>query len=148
MARRQETGGGLSTAEYLERQEVRMHLRNLQEMHNNAYKQRKDKWFEKNPEQQYFSPTLEETRKDCRLEEWLWYFVSRIFDRTPQQRFQDERHPSYGWNHKSNVHSIEEPCKEGCRFWNKEGRIEDIEVLEDYKDYNRYQEVFNVWSEQ
>lgn len=120
-------------------------MKQLQTNYITAYKARKKKWFEKHPDQQWFNPTLEETRRDCRLEEWLWYLTERIFSRTPEQRYQDERAPDYGWNHKSNVHSIDEPCKEGCRFWPEEGRIEDIEILQDYKEYDRYEEVLKIW---
>lgn len=68
-----------------------------------------------NLHQQFFSPTPEETRIDTELQEWLWYFFCRIFDRTSEERYPDEKHHSYGWNHKSNVHAIEEPYKEGCK---------------------------------
>jgi hypothetical protein len=67
-----------------------------------------------------------------------WYFIDCIFSRTLEQHHQDERNPEYGWNHKSDIHCIEESCREGCRFWQKEGRIESLEILEDYKDYQEY----------
>jgi hypothetical protein len=144
--RQQETGGKLSTAEYLERQEAKTILEQLRTQHNIAYNRRKDKWLENNQGQQYFSPTLDETRRDCRLEEWVWYFIYRIFSRTPEQRYQDERTPDYGWNHISDIHGIIEPCLEGCRFRSEEGRIEDIEVLKDYEKFDRYNEVKGIWT--
>lgn len=123
-------------------------LQQLRTNHLIAYRQRRDKWYAEHPNEQYFSPPLDETRKDMKLQEWVWHSISRIFNRSPEQRFQDEKRPSYGWNHLSDVHSVEGPCVEGCRFWSEEGRIEDTEVLNDYEKYNRYQEVLEIWTEQ
>lgn len=145
MTRRQDETG-LSPIEYQETQRAKILLEELRTNDLIAYRQRKEDWFKKHPEQQWFSPSLEETRRDTKLEEWIWYFVSRIFERTPEQKFKDEKHPSHGFGHYSNVHDPDEKCREGCRFWQDEGRIEDIEVLKDYEKYNGYEEVFNIWT--
>ncbi|MGH9953887.1 MAG: hypothetical protein ACRD5J_19905, partial [Nitrososphaeraceae archaeon] len=58
----------------------------------------------------YFNETYEEFVKECTLNEWcsISYSVyQRISSRTPEQRYQDEKNPTCGWNHKSDVHSIE-----------------------------------------
>jgi hypothetical protein len=38
-------------------------------------------------------------------------------------------------------------CLPGCRFYPPEGRIEDIEVLEDYRGFQQFDEVYNIWLE-
>ena len=52
-----------------------------------AYKQRRDKWLEEHPGEQYFNPTLEETRRDTELQEWVWYFIERVYGMTNEQRY-------------------------------------------------------------
>ncbi|HZD35628.1 MAG TPA: hypothetical protein VE130_10520 [Nitrososphaeraceae archaeon] len=137
---------GLNPVQYQETIYARSLLEQLRTNYIIAYKQRKDKWFRQHSDQQFFSPSLEETRRDTELQEWLWYFISRISERTPEQRYQDEKRRIHGWNHKSNSHGIDEPCVEGCRFWPDEGRIEDVEVLKDYEEYDRYEEVLEIWT--
>jgi hypothetical protein len=124
-----------------ETEEAKALLEKLRTNSRIAYQERKKKWFEEHPGQQYFTPSLEETRKDTKLEEWSWDFVECISSRTPEQRYQDRKCPDHGWNHLSKVHTIEEECKEGCRLWPKEGKIYALEILEDYKEYDRYDEV-------
>ena len=131
-----------------ESEEARALLQQLQSNYSIAYQQRRDNWFEKHPGEKYLNETHEEFVRDCTLDEWFWYFIDRIMSRTPEQRYEDERKPSYGWNHESEVHSIEDmECKEGCRFWPEEGRIEDTEVLENYKEYQHYETVRGIWEE-
>ena len=79
------------------------------------------------------------------MDEWFWYFIERITSRNPQQRYQDEKNPDYGWNHKSQVHTIDEECKAGCRFWPETGKIEDVEVREEYREYQDYEKVRKIW---
>lgn len=97
---------GLTAFEYQERQEAKALLEQLKTNYIIAYKERKRKWFEEHPDKHFFESTYEEFVRDCKLEEWLWYFISRIFDRTP----------------------------------------EDIEVLNDYKEYDRCEEVLEIWT--
>jgi hypothetical protein len=49
--------------------------------------------------------------------------------------------------HLSNVHGVEDPCIEGCRFYPEEGEVSALEILEDYKDYQGYDEVRSKWEE-
>ena len=79
------------------------------------------------------------------MDEWFWYFIKRVTTRTPQQRYQDEKNPDYGWNHSSKVHTIDEHCREGCRFWPEEGEISDLEVLQEYRNYQDYDMVKEAW---
>ena len=148
--RRRNNSNGISsdqplTPEQLEIEESRALLQQLHENYIKAYKRHKEKWIEEHPDQKYFSPTLEEHRRDCEVDEWFWYFIERITSRNPQQRYQDEKNPDYGWNHKSQVHTIDEECIAGCRFWPETGKIEDVEVLEEYREYQDYEKVRKIW---
>lgn len=51
------------------------------------------------------------------------------------------------WNHDSNLHTIEEECKEGCRFWPEEGEVSALEILEYYRGYQGFSEVYKSWLE-
>ena len=104
--RRRNNSNGISsdqplTPEQLEIEESRALLQQLHENYIKAYKRHKEKWIEEHPDQKYFSPTLEEHKRDCEVDEWFWYFIKRVTTRTPQQRYQDEKNPDYGWNHSS-----------------------------------------------
>lgn len=99
------------------------------------------------PREKFLSSEFMLDRKNVTLNEWLWYFIQRIAV-SPERRYEEERNPTYGWNHTSDIHSIEEPCMEGCRFWQKEGKIEDTEVLKDYEIYDSYNEVLKIWTQQ
>ena len=135
------------TQEQLEIEESRALLQQLHENYIRAYKNRKEKWFKEHPDQKYFSPTLEEHRRDCEVSEWFYFFIQRIISRNPEQTYQDEKRPDYGWNHLSKVHTIDEPCKEGCRFWPETGKIEDVEGMHEYKGYQDYNKVRSIWEE-
>jgi hypothetical protein len=121
-----------------ELEESRALMRQLRTNFVIAYQRRRDKWFEEHAGEKYFNETYEDFVNDCEVDEWFWYFIERTTSRTPEQRYQDEKFPTYGWNHLSRVHSVDQPCREGCRFWPETGRIEDIEILEDYKEYQDY----------
>jgi hypothetical protein len=129
-----------------ERAKLIEYEKQLTELYIKAYTKRRDNWFARHPENKYFEPTLEERYLDTEPAEWHWHFWEYIKE-TPEQRYQDEKNPNYGWNHISNVHSIEDPCVEGCRFWPEEGRIDSLEVLSWYKEYQGYDKVRRVWEE-
>ena len=117
------------------------------ELYLKAYQERMDNWFAAHPDKKYFEPTLQEIRVETKPDEWLWHFMERI-QYPPEQRYQQEKNPTHGWNHSSTVHGIEDKdCKEGCRFWPAEGRIETLEILEDYKEYQGYDEFYKKWIE-
>jgi hypothetical protein len=78
----------------------------LHERYIRAHQERKEKWFKEHPGKQHFELTLEEVRRDMQLDEWIYYLACRLC-RTPEQRYQDEKYPEHGWNHKSDVHSID-----------------------------------------
>jgi uncharacterized protein YqcC (DUF446 family) len=120
---------GLTTAEYLERQRVKALLEQLRTNHIIAYRQRRDKWFEEHPDKQFFENTYEEFVRDCKLEEWLWYFIERVYGMTTnEQRY-----------HAALVGSTEEEAQE-------ERNKTDLDILNDYEKYDRYKEVLEIWT--
>jgi hypothetical protein len=133
-----------STLYQKEIEEGRALLQRLQTNHNVAYQKRMDKFFAEHPDKEYFEESYEEFVKNCEFDEWVWYFVQRI-NNTPAQRYQELKHSKTGWNHSSTVHSIEEECKEGCRFWPDTGEVSAIEILEDYKEYQDWSEIYATW---
>ena len=145
--RREQDNNSIDTEIDPEFQEGKLLLQQLEHNYRIAHQQREKKWFAEHPGQQYLNETYEEFITDCTLDEWFWYFIERVTSRIVEQRYEDERNPSYGWNHLSEIHTIEEDCKEGCRFWPEEGRIEDIEVLENYKEHQDYETVRRIWEE-
>jgi hypothetical protein len=114
--------------------------------HDIAYQERKAKWFKEHPETEYLSDEFVCDTKNITFDEWGWYFVSRI-NNTSAKRYQELKHPRRGWGHLSNVHGVEDPCIEGCRFYPEEGEVSALEILEDYKDYQGYDEVRSKWEE-
>jgi hypothetical protein len=143
--REQGSNNSIDTEIDPEIEEATILLQRLRSNYEIAYEQRKKQWFKDHPDTEYLSETYEEFLRDSTVDEWFWYFIERVTSRTAEQRFQDERRPTYGWNHLSNVHTIDEDCKPGCRFSAETGRIEDLEVLEDYKHYQGYAEVRKAW---
>lgn len=65
---------------------ARQLLQDLVQVHSEAYNERKEKWFKEHPTKKLFEPTLQEVERDMGLEEWIWYFVTRIA-MTPHERY-------------------------------------------------------------
>lgn len=102
-----------------------------------------DNWFAAHSEKPYIEESYEEFISNCEVDEWFWYLLQRLQD-TPEQRYQQEKQQVTGFGHEG-IDGGE--CLPGCRFYPIEGRIEDLEVLEDYSKFQGYQEVYNAWLE-
>ncbi|MPZ05862.1 MAG: hypothetical protein GEU26_05485 [Nitrososphaeraceae archaeon] len=124
-------------------------LEDLRKKHDIAYNERKEKWLKEHATVKYFNPTHEEHIKDCTFNEWVWNFIQDI-SKTPEQRYQEARNPRHGFGHDNGgLHGSKpfDKCVPECRFWNETGRIENLETLEDYKDYVGYYEMRKIVQE-
>ena len=90
--------------------------------------------------------TEEDDRLNCRRD-------SRTYGKTPEQRYQEEKNPDRGFGHESNVHESSDgrldkghciPC---CRFYEPIGRRTVFDILEDYKGYQQFEEVYQAYKE-
>lgn len=106
-----------------------------------------DNWFAANPDKQYFEETYAEFVRDCPFDEWIYYLACRL-NSTAEQRYQDEKNKIHGFGHEGidgGADSTE--CLPGCRYYLPEGRIEAIEVLESYRGFQQFDEVYKTWKE-
>lgn len=99
------------------------------EVNNTAYNTRKQKWFIEHLDKKVFEPTLEEVQKEITLNEWLFYFVSRI-TMTPHERYFETLA----------VGGTEEESQE-------EKNKTASDILNDYQDYPDYDKVLSVRTE-
>ena len=117
------------------------------ELYLKAHKKRMDNWLAAHPDKECVEESYEEFVRDSELDEWFWYLLQRLQD-TPEQRYQQQKQQIYGFGHEGIDGGADyRECLPGCRFYPIEGRIEDLEVLEDYSKFQGYQEVYNAWLE-
>jgi hypothetical protein len=106
--------------------------------------------------------TYEEVIRDTKFKEWVFDFCREIWTTTPESRYQELKKHRYahdpfggGWYAHGrtgpNGEYIRSPC-EGekgcvpeCRYHREIGRIEDLEVLRGYEDYEGYIEALRQW---
>jgi hypothetical protein len=97
-----------------------------------------DNWLAAHPDKQYFEESYEEFVKDCEFDEWYWYLIERL-QYSPERRYQQAKNKIYGFGHDGiDGGADSKECLPGCRFYPLEGRIEDIEVLEDYRGFQQF----------
>lgn len=114
-----------------ETERARELLEQLRAEYTNAYKRRKENWFRQHPDQQFFSPALEEARRDTELQEWVWYFIERVYGMTNEQRYYAALE----------LGDTEEEAQ-------KEKNKTVLDILNDYRDYPEFDKVLKVWTEQ
>jgi hypothetical protein len=130
-----------------EQEQAKAFLDQRREHYLKAYKRRIDNWLATHPDKEYVEESYEESIKNCEFDEWYWYLIERLQD-SPEQRYQQEKNKIYGFGHDGiDGGADSRECLPGCRFYPEEGRIEDLEVLEDYRQYQRYEELYNIWLE-
>ena len=121
-------------------------IEEIRAKHDLAYEQRKDKWLKEHPTATYFSPSHEEHIRDTTWDEWTFRYVQDI-SKTPEQRYNEARNPRHGFGHDNGgLHGSGpfDACVPECRFWKETGRIEYLEALEEYKEYQGYAELRKV----
>jgi hypothetical protein len=102
-------------------------INTLRANHYKAYRERESKWEKEHPGKKFYKRSEEDDRRDCTLDEWYWNFFTRVYGKTPQQRYQQEKWPDHGFGHKSDVHERSEGrldrghCVPGCRFYESTG---------------------------
>lgn len=123
--------------------EARALWQHLKTLHDKAHQQREKEWHTRHPNKKDFLPSPEENKRDTTFNEWIFDFVQQL-QGTPEQRYERERN-----GHDSKVHGSLEGIREctdpRCRYYEKIGRIESIEILSRYEGYDRYEEVRRVW---
>jgi hypothetical protein len=139
-----------------ETQQAKAFLDQRRELYYKAYKKHMDNWFAAHPNSQYFEETYDEFVRDCEFDEWVWHLIQRLQD-TPEQRYQQAKSSPLEHEGSWYMRNLEGYDNEGCnqftgcvstcRFYPMEGRIEDIEVIEDYRNYQHFDELYNAWLE-
>lgn len=99
------------------------------QVNNQAYNDRKEKWFKRNPDKRIFEPTLEEIRRDAILDEWFFYFVNRVAT-SPHQRHYETL--AVGGTDEEAILEKEKT---------------ELEILQDYEGWQDYDKVQQVWTE-
>jgi hypothetical protein len=128
-------------------------INSLRANRDKAINEREDKWKKENPGKEFYSRTDEDNKRDCKLDEWFYDFFMRIHNKSPEQRYQEEKNPSHGFGHKSKLHGLVgdntyvDPCVPGCTFYEPTGRLTDLDILKDYEGFDRYDEVLKAWHE-
>jgi len=118
-----------------------------QELYNQARKRRNDNWFAAHPGKEYIEESYEDSIKNTEFDEWYWHLICRL-QYTPEQRYQQEKQQIYGFGHEGIDGGADcRECLPGCRFYPPEGRIEDIEVIQDYRGYQHFDALYNLWLE-
>jgi hypothetical protein len=113
-----------------------------------AYEERKANWEREHPGKKFYERTEEDDRKDCTLDEWFWEFFERIHAaKSPEVRYQLERNPDHGFGHKSKVHGLDDKCVPGCRYYEPKCRLTIFDILEDYRGYQKFDEVLRAYTE-
>jgi hypothetical protein len=128
-------------------------INTLRANHHKAYHEREAKWEKVHPGKRFYERSEEDNRKDCTLDEWYWDFFTRIFGKTPEQRYQQEKNPDHGFGHKSKVHERSDGrldkgrCITGCRFYEPTGTLTVFDILEDYHGYQKFEDVWQAYKE-
>jgi hypothetical protein len=65
-------------------------INTLRDNHDKAYEERRTKWEAEHLGKEFYQRTKEDDRRDCTLDEWYWEFFTRIYGKTPEQRYQQE----------------------------------------------------------
>jgi hypothetical protein len=78
-----------------------------------------------------------------------WYTPSYVQDisKSPEQRYQEARNPRHGFGHDNQgLHGSGpfDACVPECGYYKETGRIEYLEALEEYKEYQGYSELRKV----
>ena len=144
----------LSPHELQEKLEALAVIERLRANHSRAYHERCQKWCDRHGKSSacdLFNPTQEETRRDTEFDEWYWDFLLRIHGdencKTPEQRYQNERSPPHGFGHKSKLHGLGDQCIPGCRFYKPRGKLTIFDILEDYRGYQQFEDVWQAYKE-
>jgi hypothetical protein len=90
--------------------------------------------------------------RDSTLDEWFWEFFQRIHvSPSPEVRYRLERDPDHGFGHKPFPSGIHErylnKCVPECRFYEPTGRLTLFDILEDYRGYQKFDEVWQAYKE-
>lgn len=151
----------LSPQEQQEKAEAQAVIEKIRANHSRAYHERRQKWCDRHGKStacDLFNPTQEETRRDTEFDEWYWDFLLRIHGdencKTPEQRYQNERSPPHGFGHVPCPKGIPERgggdvnnCVPGCRFYEPTGRLTVFDILEDYRSYPQFDDVWRAYKE-
>lgn len=105
-------------------------LAKLRVSYNDAHNERKKNWFMKHPYKTIFEPNYEDELKNIKLDEWLWYLVSRI-SMTPHERYFETL-------------AVGTSEEEAIAEKNKS----TLDILYDYRSYQDFDMVQSIWIEQ
>jgi hypothetical protein len=139
-----------------ELEQAKAFLAQRRELYLKAHKKRMDNWFAAHPDKQYFEESYEDFVRDCEFDEWYWYAIERLQD-SPEQRYQREKMSPLDHDSSFLIRGLDRydgqgcnqfiGCVESCRFYLDIGRIEDSEIIESYRRFQQFDEVYNIWLE-
>jgi hypothetical protein len=128
--------------------EAQVIINTLKANHDRAYEERKANWEREHPGKEFYKRTEEDDRRDCTLDEWYWEFFQRIHvSKSSEVRYQLEQNPDHGFGHKSKVHGFDNQCMPDCRFYEPKGKLTIFDILEDYRGYQQFDEVWQAYKE-
>lgn len=132
--------------------EAKALINTLRANHYKAYHQRKAKWEQDHPSKKFYERSEEDNRRDGTIDEWFWDFFERAHvSRSAEVRYQHERNPEHGFGHKPSPEGIHEwdlnKCAPGCRFYAPTGRLTIFDILEDYRGYQNFDDVWLAYKE-
>jgi|GEM_PF-2341798 len=124
----------------------------LRTNHHKAYHEREAKWEHDHPGKRFYERSEEDNRRDCTIDEWFWDFFERAHaSESAEVRYQLERNPDHGFGHVSYPKGIHEmdsnKCAPGCRFYPPTGRLTVFDILEDYRGYEKFDDVWQAYKE-
>ena len=127
-------------------------INTLKANHHRAYEERKANWEQEYRGKEFYERSEEDNRKDCTIDEWFWEFFERAHaSGSAEVRYQLERNPDHGFGHVPYPIGIHEwdvnKCAPGCRFYAPTGRLTVFEILEDYRGYQKFDEVWQAYKE-
>jgi hypothetical protein len=124
----------------------------LRTNHLKSYQERETKWKAEHPGKKFYERSEEDNRRDCTIEEWFWNFFERAHaSESAEVRYQFERNPDHGFGHVPYPIGIHEwdvnKCAPGCRFYEPTGRLTAFDILEDYRGYQKFDDVWLAYKE-
>ena len=91
---------------------------------------------------------LVDDKRDCILDEWYWNFFQRVHtSNSPEVRYPREQNPDHGFGHKSKIHGFDDKCIPDCRFYEPKGKLTIFDILEDYRGYQQFEQVWQAYKE-
>ena len=132
--------------------ETQAAIRTLRTNHLKSYQEREAKWKAEHPGKEFYQRTEDDDRRDSTLDEWFWDFFERAHaSESAEVRYQLERNPDHGFGHVSYPKGIHEmdsnKCAPSCRFYPPTGRLTVFDILEDYRGYEKFDDVWQAYKE-